>query len=300
MRSQAKKGCPGLENREEPLRCTFSTVTSFKVGTGTTARKQQSKSLWFANQCDEDSYAVRKINPQFVPVGEESFVDRETLLSEYTPEVEIHNQHVQPAMAALNKSLAKGDKHRQENKPLSAEMEYTQALEVDETNVRAIFGLGLVYLDRNDREKGLAVFDQLVAMEAAFDEEHKHLFNEFGIALRKNELYEESIRYYTRASELTKDDENLFYNLARVFYEKNDWEHCFLFVDKALKLNPGHSPGIALMQVMSAMADNPKLCERRGKPEIPAEIAQQVKKILNNNASDMMEMPPEGLGGKGV
>ncbi|SOB59524.1 TPR repeat-containing protein [Pseudodesulfovibrio profundus] len=301
MRSQVKPGCPGLENTNEPLKCVFSTVTTFKVGTGTTAKKQQSKNLWFAKQCDEDSYAIRKINPQFVPVGDETYVDRETLLSEYTPEVEIHNQQVQPAMAALNKTLAKGDKHREDNKPLSAEMEYTRALDVDETNVRAIFGLGLVYLERNDREKGLAVFDQLVAMEAAFDEDHKHLFNEFGIALRKNQLYEESIRYYTRASELTEDDENLFYNLARVFYEKNDWEHCFLFVEKALKLDPDHTAAISLGQVMSIMADDPKKREKHGKPEVPTEIAEQVKTLLKkSNSSAMMEFPTEGLGGKRV
>ncbi len=32
-------------------------------------------------------------------------------------------------------------------------MEYTKALDVDETNVRAMFGLGLVYLERQDLEK---------------------------------------------------------------------------------------------------------------------------------------------------
>jgi len=288
-----------LDNPDEPLRCVFSTTTEIKVGTGATAKKQRSKLLWHVQQKDVDEFGVRKINPQFVPVGEEKAINQEELLASYTPEVEIHNSRVEPAMCALRKTIAKGDKHRNKGEPLSAEMEYAKALDVDETNVRAVFGLGLVYLDRGDREKSRAVFEQLVSMEAAFDFKHKHLFNEFGIALRKNGLYDEAVKYYSRAVELTTDDENLYYNLSRAFYEKGDWEHSFEFISRSLKLNPYLDHALGLCRMMVALSSEPSLCDKYGKPPVPEGVARKAGELLGNDDEGMdmnVELGPGGFG----
>lgn len=277
--------CTGLDDPCEPLRCVFSTVSTIKLGTGTTARKQRNKNLWYVKQREEDAYGVRKINPQFVPVGEETMIDREKLLTEYTPEVAIHNQRVAPAMQGLTKTLAKGDKHREQGESFSAEMEYTKALNVDENNVRAIFGLGLVYLGRDDTENGQAVFEQLVEMEAAFAIEHKHLFNEFGIELRKHNLFEEAVQYYGRAVELTQEDENLYYNLARVHYENGDWENCFVNAAQALRLDNTHKHAMALCDIILAMAADERLLVKYNKPPVPKEVAEQTVTLTEALAS---------------
>lgn len=283
-------GCTGLDNPDEPLKCVFSTTRQIKIGTGTTARKQTTKHLWYITQRDVDAYGVRKINTQFVPVGDEETIDQETLLAEYTPEVEVHNQRVEPAMQALKKTVAKGDKHRSKSEPLSAEMEYTKALDVDEHNVRAMFGLGLVYLERQDADKARTVFDQLVAIEAAFDCEHKHLFNEFGIALRKNELYQEAIQYYSRAIELTDDDENLYFNLSRAAYEQDDWESCFAHTLKALEINSQHEESLAMCKHIVTMAHNPTLRDTHTKSPVPPEITRQAEDIISlGDAGEMTE-----------
>ncbi len=291
-------GCTGLDNPDEPLRCVFSTVQEMKVGTGTTARKQQTKYLWYVEQQDVDEFGVRKINPQFVPTGEEKIIDSETLLADYTPEVEIHNTRVEPAIQGLTRTVAKGDRHRQNCEPLSAEMEYTKALDVDETNVRAMFGLGLVYLERQDLEKSRSVFNQLVELNAAFDLDHKHLFNEFGIALRKNKLYDEAVQYYSRAVELTDEDENLYFNLSRAFYEKDDWEHCFEFADRALNIDAYHEHALAMCKHIATMAGSEPLRNRHNKPPIPREVAEKVNDLLGED--DDMDMSVEiGPGGFG-
>jgi len=267
--------CTGLDNPDEPLKCVFSTVSTIKVGTGTTARKQRSKALWYVKQRAVDSFGVRKLNPHFVPVGEETDIDRETLLSDYTPEVQIHNKRVVPAMQGVSKAIAKGDKHREKGESFSAEMEYNKALDVDVSNVRAIFGLGLVYMARSDTEKSLTVFEQLVTMEAAFDIEHKHLFNEFGIQLRKHELYGEAVQYYRRAVELADEDENLYYNLARVHYENNDWDGCFSNAALALALDSSHKHAASLCDIILALAADVSLCEKYGKIAVPESVAQR-------------------------
>lgn len=297
-RNTGPRGCTGLDNPDEPLRCVFSTITEIKVGSGVTSKKQLSKLLWHVQQQGVDEFGVRKINPQFVPVGESEIIDQDELLSKYTPEVEIHNTQVEPAMCALRKTIAKGDRHRKQGEPLSAEMEYTKALDVDETNVRAIFGLGLAYLDRDDKEKAKTVFEQLVALNAAFDLKHKHLFNEFGIALRKGELYDEAVKYYSRAVELTSDDENLYYNLSRAFYEKDDWEHCFEFASRAIKLNSCHEPALGLCRLIVAVFRDTSLCEKYCKPAVPVNVARKAEALVaNGDGMDMtVELGPDGFG----
>jgi tetratricopeptide (TPR) repeat protein len=298
-RSQSpKRGCTGLDNPDEPLKCVFSTVTEIKVGTGTTAKKQRSKLLWYVKQRDCDAFGVRKVNPQFVPVGEEKVISQDELLTNYTPEVEIHNTHVEPAMLALRKTIAKGDKHRERGEPLSAEMEYARALDVDETNVRAIFGLGMVYLERRDKQNSRTVFEQLLGLQAAFSEEHKHLFNEFGILLRKSALFDEAVRYYSRAAELSDADENLFYNLARAFYEKNDWEHSIEFAVRALELSPAHDHAMNLCRMAVALAESKSLQAKYGKPPVPPEVVKRAARYAGYKPGDddlFIEISPSGV-----
>lgn len=267
---------------DEPLKSVFSTVVHIKVGTGTTARRQETRVLWYVEQRTADEYAVRKINPSFVPVGDETVIGREELLSDYSPEVEIHNSQVQPAIVSLKKTIGRGDRHREDGQLLSAEMEYSSALEIDETNVRATFGLGLVYLERQDQEKARVVFEELVGMQGAFNGEHKHLFNEFGISLRKSNLFKEAVRYYSRAVELEKTDENLFYNLARAHYENGDWEGCVENLARALNIFPSHEYALSLCHHVVVIADNETKRKRLDKPAVPDPVYSRAKELVGS------------------
>lgn len=267
----------------EPLRCAFSTVHIVKVGTGTTARKQETRHLWYVEEHDDSSYGIRKVNPQFVPVGEEEVVDRETLLSDYSPEVELYNTRIKPAMKGLEKTLDAADGHRERHEPLSAEMEYTKALDVDETNVRATFGLGLVYLGRKDMDKARMIFDELVDMDAAFEVRHKHLFNEFGISLRKSGLFTEAVQYYTRALEFNEEsgeDENLCYNVARAYYEMGDWANCVQYAGRTLAVAEEHEYALNLCRLAVVLGAKDKLRERYGKPSVPPQVVDKAADLL--------------------
>jgi tetratricopeptide (TPR) repeat protein len=78
----------------------------------------------------------------------------------------------------------------------------------------------------------------VVTLDAAFTPEHKHLFNEFGINLRKSKLTDQAVDYYKRALEITHDDENLYYNIARAYFERGDKDDCRENLHKALELAP--------------------------------------------------------------
>ncbi|GFM35852.1 tetratricopeptide repeat protein [Desulfovibrio psychrotolerans] len=178
------------------------------------------------------------INDQDVPSGERFRISMEELLNAYLPDPAAYQLRVLPAMRRLNGNIARGERHRQNGELYSAEFEFQNALQVDETNVRATFGLGLVYLDRREAEKAGRVFERLVELEAAFQAPHKHMFNEFGIKLRKNGMYTQALRFYARAVQLASHDDHLMYNIARSLHESGDSEAAVKYMHKALDLNP--------------------------------------------------------------
>lgn len=274
-------GHSGIDDANEMVRCVFSTRKEIVIGTGTTKRKQMSRILWLVEQVSQDAYAVRKINSNFVPVGKKEVITEEALFREYTPEVEIHLTKVEPAMANLHRTLERGDLHRLVGEGEEAEFEYSNALEIDEMNVRAIFGLGIVLAQRGSTDRARVVFEDIVKIEAAFHEEHKHLFNEFGINLRKTGMFVEAVQYYTRAMELTEKDDHLHYNIARVHYELSQWKECMEHLQQSLVLNGELEEAVQLLELIHAMHADDRVLNRYDKPPIPKAVGKLAAKMVN-------------------
>ena len=108
----------------------------------------------------------------------------------------------------------------------------------------------------------------LLKLDGAFDAEHKHLFNEFGINLRKNKMLAQSVEYYQRALQLTANDENLHMNLARVLLETKDMDGCLEHLFTALELAPRHEISLKFLAWLLQ------------KSMVPAEKMERVREIL--------------------
>ena len=227
---------------EQHIRGVFSNQEVQKVGTGTTSRKSIHKVFWHCVELTEGENTgkveVQPLNNNYIPSGPKRIVERENFLSDFSPEPEFYVSTVFPRMRELNKVVARGERHRSNQEYFSAEMEFNNALKVDEENVRANFGLGLTYLERNEPDKAQNIFNRLVKLEAAFEQEHTHLFNEFGIQLRKNKMFTEALDYYKRALELSDQDENLYHNIARAALENDNPELAADYLLQGLNLNP--------------------------------------------------------------
>lgn len=224
----------------------FSSQEVRKVGTGTTTRKSVHKTFWFIEQ-HGDEIVCQPLNTNYIPSGPKRTITLDELLAKFSPEPEFYQNSVFPKIQKLNNTIQKGDDHREKGENFSAEHEYQTALKVDSDNVRANFGIGLTYLERGDTSKAQNIFDRLVKLEGAFEEEHKHLFNEFGIQLRKNSMINQAVAYYGRALEISKTDENLYLNMARAQFENHDIDKCLLFLLKALNLAPNHAVSIKFL-----------------------------------------------------
>lgn len=222
----------------------FSSHEVKKIGTGTTTRKTVQKIFWFVEEMQDGSIVLQSINQNYVPTGQKKTITKEMLLEKYSPEPEFYASTVYPKMKELDETLDKADESRKNGETFSAEFEYSHVLNIDIGNVRANFGIGLTYLERGDAEKAKNIFERLINLEGAYAPEHKHLFNEFGINLRKSKMYTQAVEYYQRALQLQKTDENLFINLARVYLELKEYEECFKALEMALQLAPKHEVAV--------------------------------------------------------
>ncbi|XPV75363.1 MAG: tetratricopeptide repeat protein [Desulfovibrio sp.] len=227
-----------LRQDREKIQGVFSTQSVSKVGTGTTVRRTIQKMYWFAQELEDGDIEMQPLNVNNIPSGPKQKVVLEDFLARFTPEPEFYHASVFPKLKEVDENISRGDKFRAKGASYSAELEYQLAAEVDEENVRANFGLGLTYLERGEPSKANDIFERLIGLEAAFEQEHKHLFNDFGINLRKSKMLDQALTYYLRAEELAKKDEHLFYNVARVYYDKSEYEKCGEFLGKSLEINP--------------------------------------------------------------
>ncbi|MBG0775000.1 MAG: tetratricopeptide repeat protein [Desulfovibrionaceae bacterium] len=235
---QHKENGHAHEAGREKIKGVFSTQVVSKVGTGTTMRKTIQKMYWFAEELDSGEVSMQPLNVNYVPSGPKKVIPKDEMLEKFSPEPEFYVSTVFPKMKELGETITRADQHRQRGEQFSAEFEYKNVLQVDEENVKANFGLGLTYLDRGQANKADDIFKRLVKLDAAFEQEHKHLFNDFGIQLRKNKMCDQAVEYYKRALELSGSDENLHYNMARAWFEKKDMAKTREHLEKALELNP--------------------------------------------------------------
>ncbi len=247
----------------------FSTQEIKKIGTGTTTRRTVQKGYWFVETISDGKLECQPLNSQYVPSGPKRTISLDELIEKYSPEPEFYMSSVFPKMQELQKNIDDGDEHRTKGENFAAECEYGAALEIDEENVRANFGIGLTYLQRGDAEKAKNIFDRLVRLEGTFDTKHKHLFNDFGISLRKSALFLEAADYYQRAIELTQADENLYFNLARTYLELKKYSECMENLLKVLEFEPQHETGLKFIRWMQK------------KELIPADFKEKAKPFLD-------------------
>ncbi len=234
----------------------FSLSKEGKAGAWQTQKKITYRILFYAEEENDGTISLQPINKNYVPSGPKTNVSKEEFLEKFTPEPDIYVNKVYPAIRTLTQTIARAERHRRNKEYYSAEYEFKNALRIDEENIRATFGLGLTYLDRGDTEKAKVVFKRLYNLKAAFDREHKHLFNEFGIKLRKNKLYKEALKYYFKAYRLEKWDEHLFFNIARACYEMGKSRAALRFINKALKINPNFKEGIKFKRTLENLFDS--------------------------------------------
>ncbi|MBI4807294.1 MAG: tetratricopeptide repeat protein [Desulfovibrio sp.] len=216
----------------------YSHRRGIRVGTGTTKAQHTKVTYWFARQLEQDNFDVQPLNIYHVPSGLRESVPSEKFLAEYTPEPSYYQVNTVPALKSLYEKVTKGEEYLKDGDLDAAEKEFIKALMIDDLNVQANYGLGEVYTEKNEFEKLLKVLKVLMGLEDAFNLENRERLNSFGVKLRKNGHYDQAASFLEKALEINQDDDHIMFNLARVHFDKKDYENCKKRLTEALELNP--------------------------------------------------------------
>lgn len=216
----------------------YSLAIDADVGTGATSGTHENVTYWYARQLTEEEFEVQPLNAHHVPSGVCTILEQMDFLKQYTPEPSYYKLHTVPALKTLQRKVEAGKEAFEIGNLDEAESQFIKALMISRKDIDANYGLGEVYSEKKEFSKLKKVLDTLLGISEAFTLEHRQKFNKFGISLRKNGHFDESIRYYEKSLEIVSDDENVYFNLARVFFEKGMNDRCITSLEEALKLNP--------------------------------------------------------------
>jgi len=296
-----------VDLRQTKLSGVFSTQSVVKVGTGTTIRRTIQKTYWHVQELDDGAIQIQPLNQSYIPAGPKRKISRDEFLKKFTPEPEFYQTTVYPKLQELDQSISRGEKHREQGEVYAAEHQFDHAVNLDEENVRANFGLGLTYMDRGEESKAGDIFERLVKLEATFSPEHKHLFNEFGINLRKTKMFDRAIEYYRKALDVSKnEDDHLHVNLARSFFEKGDVKSAVGELKEAARINPELEEARKFWEHLRNKrligdpypADKVARAERRAKAKAEVEAAKHPEEPAEEAVDQAIEQVIEMVGGQ--
>ncbi len=104
-----------------------------------------------------------------------------------------------------------------------------------EQQLRSEFSIALIRLQSN-RSQALESLEKILANQAPFRQEHKHMFSDFGTSLRRRKLFAMSARFHERAKALGPDDEHILFNLARALHDGGKTEQAALYLREAVAM----------------------------------------------------------------
>ncbi|MBI4827884.1 MAG: tetratricopeptide repeat protein [Nitrospinae bacterium] len=105
-------------------------------------------------------------------------------------------------------------------------------------SLEANLGKGKAHMSLGEVDKAREAFETMSKLDNLYDKENKHIFNEYGIELRRAQLYDLAIDNYNKALEIDPNDEALYFNIARALNESGNTQAAVENLQKALKLKP--------------------------------------------------------------
>jgi len=211
----------------------FSRRIDSEIGTGSTTGRRENITYWFARQAKAGQVEVQPLTVAGLPSGIVKRLSTADFLRNHYPEPLYYRENPSEMLEALAGKL------------LGRSPGGLASLDAGESKGLAALagprpqgqGEALEGWLREARE----VLETLICSSPAVVQEQRVSLNRFAISLRKDGLYDESIDFYSKAVELEKNDEHLFFNMARVYYDKGDLDGCRGALEQALAINPEFS-----------------------------------------------------------
>ncbi|MDR2696058.1 MAG: tetratricopeptide repeat protein [Deltaproteobacteria bacterium] len=172
------------------------------------------KQYWFVWDNGDAGYSVQALDGAFHPQGAGMVVEPSIFRASFTPEPSI-------LAAPLRRSPFPAPPPRpQDDAPPSKTPEQHAAERAEvESHLRAHFGALLLKIRRGDDvPAALKGLQDIAEVEEGIVPEHKYMFAEFGINLRKGKLPEIALAHAKRVLSLAPADSHAHFNAARIYH----------------------------------------------------------------------------------
>ncbi len=231
---------------------------AFNIGTMSTAKKTGSDNIlhyWLQEKEDGE------INIYYIkPDGEPTSIVMETVkMDDFKKRFKDCSTHKcnfrkkspeELEAEKVEEKVAMGKKHLEKEEFNAAKYEFGNALKTDEKHLKANLGKGKAHMALGETDQAKEHFKKMSENEELFDEEHMHTFNELGIELRRNGMYDEAIENYGKAVKISPKDEVLYYNMGRAYKEKGEKKSALQALRKALEIEPNFKEAADLMKTV--------------------------------------------------
>ncbi len=243
----------------------YSQTKKIKIGAGSTAKVTEITNYYQMIKEGDDEVTLQLLDMEDDLAGSAIPVPREEFLKEYVHHPDYVKKTKSTKTLKAEGHVRTGDRHFEKNEFFSAEFEYGKALALDQNHLRANLGKGKTLFALGEKEEAKKVFSRLSKIDALYEKENKHIFNEVGIELRKKGLYGDAIMNYRKAIEIDSKDEVLYYNLARAFFEQGNHREAVDHLKTALGIKPGFEEAAAFLDsILPASNQEPPVCEVQG------------------------------------
>lgn len=210
------------------------------------AKGPKGKQYWLVKEIPGSRAEIQPVSERLTPQGPKKIITLGQLLESFEPEPDFYVAKAfkqQPPEEPLEREQPKpAPEQRKPKKRVAVDLEGFELLgtpEEVEKGARAGFGMALAHLKRGNAKRAREMFERLAEAEGDYAPAHKHMFNDFGISLRKERLPETSVKHYERAIGLAPGDENLHFNIARAYYDLREMDKAAEHLEKALEMEPG-------------------------------------------------------------
>lgn len=190
-------------------------------------RRAAHKRYWFVWDCADEGYRVQALDEVFQPRGEALAVDPTTFTASFSSE---------PTILSMPPDHRSGGGDTRS--PGTAEQR-SRAISELESSLRADFAALLLKARRGEDIPGtLHALREIACREEGIEPEHKFMFAEFGINLRKGKFPEAALEHAKRVLILAPDDGNAHFNIARVYHALGKLQEAEQHLGTALELTP--------------------------------------------------------------
>lgn len=198
-----------------------------------------------------------------------SELDKSTALA-----AETGNAEMEMKTRAITSKIyaAKGNGSLKEEKLDDAKSDYEKALELDFSNIDALYGLGLVYKSKGDMENMMKYMDQVIELGSSNPKTAENvanaksaasvaLLNEGAKALQNKES-QAAVIYINDSFKYAPGDADAYFNLTVANIMAKNWDDAAAAANKALELKEGDKSGIyfQLGQALEGKGDPAGAC----------------------------------------